>query len=92
MAYTGTNTVNFFNNLDDKTKCTLSKFVGSKKLGVVDRPYVCATIQQYLDRLEKWTEKNLINFNKRRYKVLNVGRTNAQCQYMLGTEFTLGAW
>lgn len=92
MAYTGTNTVNFINNLDDKTECTLSKFVGGKKLGVVDRPYVCSAIQQYLDRLERWTERNLINFNQRRYKVLNLGRNNAQRQYMLGTEFTLGFW
>lgn len=35
-----------------------------KLRGLVDIPDGHATIQRHLDRLEKWTEGNLMKFNK----------------------------
>jgi len=32
--------------------------------GVVDTPEGCAVIQQDLDRLESWVQRNLMKFNK----------------------------
>ena len=44
----------FLDDLDDGTKCSLTKFVDGTKLGgVVDTLEGCATIQRDLDRLEK---------------------------------------
>lgn len=54
----------------------LRKFVDDTKLRVTDPPDGCAAIQQDLDRVEKWTERNLINFNEGRYKALHLRRNN----------------
>ncbi|KAK4811178.1 hypothetical protein QYF61_019809 [Mycteria americana] len=66
-------------------ECTLSKFADNTKLrGVVDTPEGCAAIQRDLDRLEKWADRILIQFSKRRCKVLHLRRNNPMHQYMLG--------
>lgn len=47
------------------TEHTLSKPEDGKKLGgVVDRPGGCAAIQGNLGRLDKWTDRKLMMFNK----------------------------
>ncbi|KAK4830060.1 hypothetical protein QYF61_008398 [Mycteria americana] len=75
----------FINDLDDGSECILRKFADDKKLrGVADTAEGHAAIQRDLDRLEKWSNRNLMNFNKEKFKVLHQGRNNSRHQYMLG--------
>ncbi|GAB0179814.1 mitochondrial enolase superfamily member 1 [Grus japonensis] len=67
----------FVNDLDDGVECSLSKFADDTKLGgVADTPEDCAAIQRDLNRLEKWADRNLMKFNKEKFKVLHLGRNN----------------
>ncbi|KAK4832375.1 hypothetical protein QYF61_022230 [Mycteria americana] len=76
----------FINDLDDEAEFILNKFADDTKLGrVADRPEGRAAIQRYLDRLEKWADRNLMKFNKEKCKVLFLlGRNNPRHQYMPG--------
>lgn len=40
------------------------------------------------DRLEEWAHVNLMKFNRGKYKVLNLGRRDTQCQYRLTDDWT----
>ena len=43
------------------------------------------TLQDNLDRLEEWANKNLTKFNKGKYKVLHVGKNKPRVQHRLGS-------
>ena len=51
--------------LSDEIKCTLMNFADDSKLGrVVETLEGRTTLQEGLDRLEEWANKNLMKFNK----------------------------
>ena len=54
-----------------------------KLRGVVDRPEGHAAIQRDLNRLDKWADRNLVKFNKGKFKVLRLRRNNPMHQYNL---------
>ncbi|GAB0176387.1 mitochondrial enolase superfamily member 1 [Grus japonensis] len=70
----------FINDLDSRTACTLSKFakLDTKLGGLADIPD--AAIQRDLRRLEKWADRKLMKFSKRRCKVLPLRRNNPRHQ------------
>jgi len=51
--------------------------------GVADTLEGCAAIQQDVDRLESWEQRNLMKFNKAKFRVLHLGRNNPMHQYRL---------
>ncbi|KAK4828884.1 hypothetical protein QYF61_001442 [Mycteria americana] len=72
------------NDLDDGAESTLSKFADDTKLGgVADKPEGHAAIQWDLNRLDKWTDKNFMQFNKGKCKALHLGKNNPMHWYML---------
>ncbi|GAB0181628.1 mitochondrial enolase superfamily member 1 [Grus japonensis] len=76
----------FISDLDDVIKCTLMKFEDDTKLsGEVDTLEGRATLQEDLDRLEEWANKNLMKFNKDKCKVLHLGKHNPEVQHRLGS-------
>ncbi|GAB0189355.1 hypothetical protein GRJ2_001400800 [Grus japonensis] len=73
-------------DLDDGIKCTLMTFPDDTKLsGEVDTSEGRATLQEDLDRLEEWSNKSLIKFNKEECKVLHHGKHNPEVQHRLGS-------
>ena len=63
--------------------CTLSTSADDTKLGVADTPKSCAAIECDLDRLESWTQRNLMKFSKCKCRVLYLRSNNPMHQYRL---------
>jgi len=76
----------FVSNLDHEIKCTLKKFANDTKLETeVDTLEGRTTLQEDLDRLEEWVNKNLMKFSKYKCKVLHPGKHNSGVQHRLGS-------
>lgn len=65
----------FINDPDDEVECTLIKFADDTN-DWPDTPVGCTTIQRALKRLEIWVNRKLMEFNKRKCKILHTGRDN----------------
>ncbi|PKU44523.1 rna-directed dna polymerase from mobile element jockey-like [Limosa lapponica baueri] len=65
----------FISDLDHGAEYTLSKSADDIELGgMPGTPEACAAIQRDLKRLEKGADRNLMQFNKEKYKVLHLRR------------------
>lgn len=63
--------------------CTFMQIAYETKLGgVVDRPDVCAAVQRHADKLEKWTDKNVL----KKCQILHLGRNKPSHQDKLGPD------
>ena len=91
----------FINDLYEGIESNFSKFADDTKMGgLADTPEGCATIQHVLDRLESWTRRNLMRFNKSKCRVMHMRRNNCMHQYRLGDDLLerssekkeVGAW
>lgn len=62
----------------------LSKFAGTKLGGVAVIPEGLNTIQRDHNRMEKWSDRNLLKFYECKCEVLHMERNNPRHQCMLG--------
>ncbi|GAB0204528.1 mitochondrial enolase superfamily member 1 [Grus japonensis] len=73
-------------DLVDGIKYTLMKFADDTKLsGEVDTLEGTAALQEDLDSLEEWANKNLMKFSKDKCKVFTLGKHNSGMQHRLGS-------
>lgn len=57
--------------LNDGTECTFGRFVNDTKLGAVaDTMHSCVAIQRDTGSLQKWTDRSILKFKKRKCQVL----------------------
>lgn len=59
--------------LEDEAEYTLHNFADDTKHGGVADTEDCASIQRDLDGLEKWANRNFMNFSKGKWQVLPRG-------------------
>ena len=72
------------NDIDDRLKCTLSKFANETKLsGTVDTLEGRDDIQRNLNKLESWAHVNLRKFNIAKCEVLHLGQSDPKYVYRL---------
>ncbi|GAB0188105.1 mitochondrial enolase superfamily member 1 [Grus japonensis] len=72
--------------LDDGITCTLMKFADDTKLsGEAGTLEGRAILQEDLDKLEEWANKNSMKFNEDKCKVLHLGKHNPGVQHRLGS-------
>lgn len=70
------------NNLDNGAECNLRKLSDYTKLERTVNTSECrATLRRDLYRLERWADKNLEKFNKRKWKIPYLRRNNPILQY-----------
>jgi len=82
----------FVSGLDDGTKCTMMEFADDTRLsGEVDTLEGRTTLQEDLDRLEEWANKNFKKFSKDKYQVLNLGTHNPGVQHRLGSTWLVSS-
>lgn len=64
---------------------------GQIEMSVGSTPEGCAAIQRDMNRLEKWTNRNLIKLDKEKCKVLHLERNNLRHQYILEATWLEGS-
>ena len=70
--------------MNERVEYILTMFFDYVHLGgVADIPEGCATIQQDLDKLQSWVERNLMRLNKGNCRVLYLRRNNCMRQCRL---------
>ena len=75
----------FISDLDDGVKSSLFKFADDTKIWVEVGTLVGKDrLQQDLDRLQGWANKNRMGFNTDKCRVLHLGSRNRQHTYSLG--------
>lgn len=83
MVSKGTKCGIFINDIARGTRDLHSQHICGHLRGALD--YLMEILG---DRLEEWAHVNLMKFNRDKYKVLNLGRGNTQCQYRLRDDWT----
>ena len=74
----------YINDLDSGITSRISKFADDTKIGrVINSNDDCINLQKDLDLLHKWSEDWQMEFNVNKCKVLSVGKTIADAQYLL---------
>lgn len=74
----------FINHLDSEIMCIFGKYVDNAQQGGVSHtPGRCATIRRVLNRLKNWEERNLVEFDQQKYKILHPGWNNPRHHHTL---------
>ncbi|XP_010181114.1 PREDICTED: DEP domain-containing mTOR-interacting protein-like, partial [Mesitornis unicolor] len=75
-------------DMDSGIECPLSRFANTTKLcGAINTLEGRHAIQRDLDRLERWTQVNLMKLNKAKCKVLHTGQGSPKHRYRFSGEW-----